>query len=92
MKRRDFLKALIAGVIGSGLATEALAKIIEIPRATPVENYDDHIKDYLYKIRHFNRAHEDDVCLDRERYRLLRSSVKRLKRLQRTVGHGRGVA
>lgn len=88
MKRRDFLKALIAGVIGSGLATEALAKITKIPRATPVENYDDHIKDYLYKMQHFNKSHEDDVCLDREKYRLLTSSVKRLKLLQRTVGHG----
>ena len=88
MKRRDFLKALIAGVIGSGLATEALAEITKIPPATPAENYDDHIKDYLYKMQHFNKPHEDDVCLDREKYQLLTSSVKRLKLLQRTVGHG----
>ncbi|MBW1739943.1 MAG: M15 family metallopeptidase [Deltaproteobacteria bacterium] len=88
MKRRHFLKAIIAGVIVAGLAPEVFAEIVKIPPATPPRDYDDHIKDYLHKMQHFDEHHEGDFYLDRKRYRLLESSVKRLKRLQRTVGHG----
>lgn len=88
MERRDFLKALATGVMLVGLAPKVLAEIVRSPSASPSENYDDHIKDYLHKMRHFDEPHEEDVYLDRVRFQLLKSSLKRLKRLQRTVGHG----
>jgi hypothetical protein len=71
-----------------GLAPKVLAEMVRIPSASPSENYDDYIKDYLHKMRHFDEPHEEDVYLDRVRFQLLESSLKRLKRLQRTVGHG----
>lgn len=88
MERRDFLKALATGAMLVGLAPKVLAEIVRIPSASPSENYDDHIKDYLYKMRHFDEPQEEDVYLDRVRFQLLKSCLKRLKRLQRTVGHG----
>jgi len=90
MNRRDFLKAVTAGVIVAGFVPEALAEIVSAHTHSPIppENYDKHIKDYLYKMRHFDERYKDDFCLDRERYQLLASSRRRLKRLQRIVGHG----
>jgi hypothetical protein len=88
MKRRDFLKAILTGIILSVQAPEVLAEIASIPGITPAEDFDDHIKDYLHKMRNFDDPDEEDFCLAPKTYRLLESSVKRLKRLQRTVGHG----
>ncbi len=88
MKRRHFLKVLTAGVTVGLFAPEVLAGISRTPLGTRPEKYDDHIKDYLHKVRTFSRHHEGDIHLDREKYRLLKSAVKRLYRLQRTVGHG----
>ena len=88
MKRRDLLKALVKGVILTAFVPEVFAEISRIPTTTSPEKYDDHIKDYLYKMRHFNECHAEDVYLDRKQFRLLKSSLERLKRLQDLVGHG----
>ncbi len=88
MKRRGFLKTIFSGLLVAGLAPEVLAEVARIPPTPAPESCDSHIKDYLYKIRHFDDHHEDDFCLDRKGCGLLKSSVKRLKCLQRTVGHG----
>lgn len=47
-----------------------------------------HVKDYLYKMKHFNDHHPDDVFLSTQDIETLETSLERLKRLQRTVGHG----
>lgn len=47
-----------------------------------------HIRDYLTKIRNPDRYHHDDIILDTRGRQLLESVVKRLRRLQSTVGHG----
>lgn len=47
-----------------------------------------HIKDYLTKIRNPDRFHHDDIILDDKGKQLLKAVVKRLSRLQGTVGHG----
>ncbi len=88
MKRRKFLKIITTLVIGAGFAPEALAEIATIPCSSPAKNHDDHIRDYIYKMRHFNEHHKDDFYLDPKDYKLLKSSVKRLQRLQQTVGYG----
>ncbi len=49
---------------------------------------DAHIKDYLTKIRNPDRYHADDIILDTKGKQLLDAVVKRLGRLQETVGHG----
>jgi len=87
MERREFLKSLAVGLIGVGLGGEALAEAAK-GRTVTAEKYDDHIKDYLSKMRNFYKPHEDDALLSREEFLLLKSCVKRLKNLQRTVGHG----
>jgi len=87
MERREFLKSLAVGLIGVGLGGEALAKAAKGQTVT-AEKYDDHIKDYLSKMRNFYKPHKDDVHLTREEFLVLKSCVKRLKNLQRTVGHG----
>jgi hypothetical protein len=88
MKRRDFLKNLTLSVIGLGIVPEILAKntgnlVISLPG-----NIDDHVKDYLYKMRHFNEAHKDDIHVHESDYRTFVSVVNRLRRLERTAGHG----
>ena len=88
MKRRDFLKAIIAGVITAGFAPKALAQIANISSSTSSVNNDDHIRDYLCKMRYHDKPHEDDICLDRKKYHLLKFSVRRLKRLQQYTGYG----
>lgn len=89
MKRRDFLRAVTAVFIGWGVApVEVMAELAKINPATQLGNHDDYIKDYLHKMKNFSKYYKGDVCLDRERYQLLKSSVKRLNRLQRTVGYG----
>jgi hypothetical protein len=89
MKRRHFLKALGIGIIAGGIAPEKLfAEISLLPFLGPPEIRDNDIKDYLHKMRNFDQHYKDDVFLEREQFLILESSVKRLKRLQRTVGHG----
>ncbi len=87
MERREFLKRLAVGLIGVGLGGEDLANAAK-GRTGTAERYDDYIKDYLSKMKHFYRPHKDDIYLNRDDFLLLKSCVKRLKNLQRTVGHG----
>ncbi len=88
MKRRDFLKALGAGAICAGLAPDALAGISYLRPSSVRLIRDSHIKDYIHKMRNFDKHHVDDVFLPPAYMALLESTLKRLKRLQRTVGHG----
>ncbi len=88
MNRRDFLKAISAGVIGVGIAPDVFAEISRKLSSERISNLDDHIKDYLHKMRDFSKPHRNDVYLPRDQLPLLKSTVKRLRRLQRTVGHG----
>jgi hypothetical protein len=88
MKRRDFLKSLTLGAIGLGIVPEILAKNVDNPVVPLQGNIDDHIKDYIYKMRHFNEAHKEDVYVYDSDYGTFISVVKRLRRLERTAGHG----
>ena len=89
MKRRHVLKALGMSCLGFGLAPEISAKTIQGyfagKKAYPEE---DQLKDYLQKIQNFNKPHDDDVLLDHEQYETFESTVLRLRRLQKLVGHG----
>ncbi len=87
MERREFLRTLAGGLIGMGLGGEALAGGNN-GQAVLEEKYDDHIKDYLSKMRYFYRPHKDDVYLNLEELPLLESCVGRLTSLQKMVGYG----
>lgn len=89
LKRRDFLKILAAGLLGSGIAPEVMARE-EILRPTPHQRkVDDSIKDYLHKMKNFDKPHKDDISVSREEYGTFNETVMRLRRLEAFVGHGK---
>ena len=88
MKRRQFLKAAFMGVMGLGPATNALAEVLKTSLIDLPDNNDDHIRDYLYKMHNFNRSYKNDTYLESKDFITLKSALKRLGRLQKTVGHG----
>ncbi|GIW39941.1 MAG: hypothetical protein KatS3mg076_0518 [Candidatus Binatia bacterium] len=92
MNRRAFLKRLATTVLGVGLAPSALAEVLPASHgpssSSSPDLLDRHIRDYLYKMRHFDEPHPDDIVLPEEELPLLRACVEKLERLQRTVGHG----
>jgi hypothetical protein len=89
VKRRDFLKILALSALSSGAAFESLANKALAYTASISDPLDDHIRDYLYKMKHFDSPHIDDIRIDRAGYQTFRSMVKRLNRLEEMAGHGR---
>jgi len=75
-------------VMGTGFAPSAMAAMLETFGSVSTNHTDLNVKDYLIKMQSFNRPHPNDIYLDPEQYLTLKSSMKRLKRLQRTVGYG----
>jgi hypothetical protein len=85
MKRRVFLKMLGMFFCTAGLAPEVLAKSPDLQSSW---DGDDYIKDYLHKMRNFDKPYEDDICLDNNEFIILKKVLDRLTRLQQTVGYG----
>ncbi len=88
MKRRYLLKTMGIGFVGFGIAPEISAKTIHGYFAGKKAYPEDELKDYLQKIHNFNKPHDDDVLLNHEQYATFESTVLRLRRLQKLVGHG----
>lgn len=91
MKRRDFIKAVTAGVLLSGMDPFSLVSATELlPKSQPLSqaSFDSYIKDYLHKMKNFDKPHSDDIFVEKELMPILRSCVARFKRLEQTVGNG----
>jgi hypothetical protein len=91
MRRRDFIKAISAGVILGAVDSNSIASAAQIfsrPKGFYRSDFDGSIKDYLHKMQNFDQPHSGDLCLEKEFLPVLHACVGRLKRLQRTVGHG----
>lgn len=88
MKRRSLLKTLGLGCVGIGIAPELLAKTLATSSANEKKIIDEGLKDYLQKIHNFNEHHPEDVLINSSLYSTFESTVMRLRRLQRLVGHG----
>ncbi len=91
MKRRDFIKAVTAGVILSGIAPFSRVSAIQLmplAQGHTQSSFDSYIKDYLHKMRNFDQPDPVDIYVEKEMLPVLRSCVSRLKRLERMVGHG----
>lgn len=91
MRRRDFLKAVTAGVLLSSVDPFSLvsaAQLFPQPQRPSPSDFDSNIKDYLHKMENFDHPHSGDVILAEKQLPLLNSCVARLKRLERMVGHG----
>ncbi len=78
--RRTLLKGMFFGSAIAGASPN-------IVLAAPAAEHTEEVADYLSKIKNYNKHFVDDVVLTGHRYKLLVSSVKRLKRLQRMVGY-----
>ncbi len=87
MKRRDFLKFLTIIIISRGNLPQSSAETVYSGEIRCRDNVDDHILDYLYKMRHFDQHHKEDFNLEDGQFKALNSTVCRFKRLQQTVGH-----
>lgn len=88
MHRRDFLKAALSGLIFCQWSpVRSFAAHVHAP-VTPPYPYDEHIREYLIKMRNFDKPHKGDYCLEPKLLPVLSRTVSRLKRLQRVVGHG----
>lgn len=91
MQRRDFIKAITAGVILSGVTPFSLVsanQLLPLHQGIVQSSFDSNIKDYLHKMRNFDQSHPGDVYVEKELLPVLRSCVSRLKRLERMTGHG----
>ena len=88
MKRRYFLKLMATALIGAGATPEVLAKVVGPSTLPQPKSHDAYIRDYLYRMRHFDENHNSDLYLDSKGFQLLKLSRSRLKRVQRIVGHG----
>lgn len=91
MRRRDFLKAVTAGVLLSGIdpfSFVSAAQLFPPPQHLSQSDFDGHIKDYIYKMENFDHPHSGDVILKKNQLSLLNACVSRLKRLQSMAGHG----
>ncbi|WP_320006648.1 M15 family metallopeptidase [Maridesulfovibrio sp.] len=85
MKRRTFLKYLCQASAGIYLCQiSEFAQAQEAARA--VEEKD--LKDYLHRMANFDKQQPGDIILSQKEQALLRSTLGRLRRVQRTVGFG----
>jgi len=88
MNRRDFLITFTWCTLGWGLVPEAVARNLTIHNDGHSENHDDHIRDYLQKMKNFNKPHKDDIWIDQKMYSTFESVVKRIRSLEQLAGHG----
>lgn len=85
LNRRNFLK-LIAG--GTACLIDPISAFALNSTAEPKIS-DDNIKDYISKIKNFDKPHPSDIILTPSEFKVLKSSYRKLRRVQRTVGYGR---
>ena len=82
IKRREFLKGGAAALAGAMLPGWGWAAA-----ADDGEAGDEHVRDYLYRMRNFDASHAGDIRLSGKEAKLLRTTFLRLKRVQRQVGY-----
>ncbi|MCP3873137.1 MAG: peptidase M15 [Desulfobacteraceae bacterium] len=86
MHRRTFLKQAAFLLATANVPTAFAKTSLLVKDDTP--SFDFHIKDRLLKKRHFDKNYDEDILLDKKYLPLLETSLKRLKRVQKTVGYG----
>jgi len=88
INRRKFLRYLYAGVLGVGLPLPLFAGESTYRYKQALRESETSIRDYIYKMRHFDDPHPSDVSLTPDQFDLLKSSLERMLRVQRLVGYG----
>lgn len=88
MNRRDFLKLMSLGIAGLGCAPLAAAQTQGTHHQPHTGNMDNYIRDYLFKIKNFDRPDPNDVRIGQGEYMTFESVVMRLRRMEGFVGQG----
>lgn len=88
MNRRNFIKLMTMGIAGLVSMPGALARAQGDPKPASDGNMDNYIRDYLFKIKNFDRPHQNDVRIGQDEYETFHSVVMRLRRLEEFAGHG----
>ncbi len=88
MKRRTVLKNILSAIIGGSPAIQALLFTATSLAADDGRQFDEHIRDYLFKMKHFDCPHETDVYLEPNDLGVFQTVLGRFKRIQQTIGFG----
>ncbi|WP_031482632.1 M15 family metallopeptidase [Maridesulfovibrio frigidus] len=83
MNRRTFLKTLYAAATATTLY--GLPKLVHADPPRPSEK---DLKDYLHDMANFDMEHKGDIILKGKQLALLKSTLKKLRKTQRSVGFG----
>ena len=88
MRRRQLLQAICLASAGVGSSSTVFARVRKEVIQSTQPTKDEDLKDYLNKIRNFDQHHEDDVIIEPSLYPVFESTLGKLKRLEKLVGHG----
>ena len=88
MKRRKFIKLIAAITCMSATPSVAFAETVRDSSENRLDKDNNAIKDYLLKMENFDKNHNDDFYLGEDKKKILKSTVLRLDRIQKIVGHG----
>ena len=88
ISRRRFLTYAGAAALGVGFPLSTFAGESTYRHKSALRKSEPNIRDYIYKMRHFDESHPSDVYLSPDQFLLLKSSLKRLIRVQKLVGYG----
>jgi len=85
MDRRVFLKTIFCSAAAA--CVEAFPTFAHATDKVREVNEKD-LKDYLHVMANFDKPQPDDIILSKDQFSVLKSTLKRLRRVQRTVGFG----
>ncbi len=89
MNRRQFLISVAGAAIGLAAGPVRAATFENGPALEKNASEDDAmLRDYLYKMKHFDEEHASDILFSEREMPVARSVMQRLERLQRFIGHG----
>ena len=88
MRRRQLLQAICLASAGVGSSSTVFARVRKEVIQSTQPTKDEDLKDYLNKIRNFDQHHDDDVIIEASLYPTFESTLAKLKRLEKLVGHG----
>lgn len=88
MNRRKLLQTICLATASMGSSSTVLARARKKIIETTEPSKDEDLKDYLNKIRNFDDHHQDDVIIEKSLYPVFESTLAKLKRLEKLVGHG----
>ena len=68
--------------------TQLEQQVADLSAELEAAKTDPHVKDYMQKIRYFEGVFEDDYFISDAELKLVKQTLGRMARVQRTVGHG----